>query len=135
MLILTPMFRGEAFFPHYLSNVDGIAHQVAQDVRSQYMIAYKPSNEALHGTFRKIKVTVKAAGSPAAQTRTGYYATANKWSSPGRSHHGQVIPLGAFSGVLRRHAGISAILSARRVSWTADSQSPTWFGCTLLHKT
>jgi VWFA-related protein len=76
------MCRGEAFFPHYLSNVDGIAHQVAQDVRSQYMIAYKPSNEALDGTFRKIKVTVKAAGCPAAQTRTGYYPTANKWSSP-----------------------------------------------------
>ena len=73
---------GEAFYPHQLRDVDRIAHQVARDIRSQYLIGYKPSNEALDGAFRKIKVTVKAAGNPTARTRTGYYATTNQASSP-----------------------------------------------------
>jgi hypothetical protein len=58
--------------------VDHIAHQVAHDIRSQYTIGYKPSNEALDGTYRKIKVTVKAAGNPVPRTRTGYYATSEQ---------------------------------------------------------
>jgi Ca-activated chloride channel family protein len=73
---------GEAFFPRQLSAVDPVAHQVAREIRSQYMFAYKPSNEALDGTFRKIKITVKAACSPVAQTRAGYYATANGGPPP-----------------------------------------------------
>jgi hypothetical protein len=63
--------------------VDRIAHQVARDIRSQYIIGYKPSDESLDGAFRKIKVTVKAAGNPTARTRTGYYAIANQGSPPG----------------------------------------------------
>jgi len=69
---------GEAFYPKELADVDPIAHQVARDIRSQYTIAYKPSNEALDGTFRRIKVLVKAAGNPVPRTRTGYYATADQ---------------------------------------------------------
>ena len=52
------------FYPKEVSEVDPIAHQVARDIRSQYTIGYKPSNEALDGTFRRIKVTVKAPGNP-----------------------------------------------------------------------
>jgi VWFA-related protein len=69
---------GEPFYPKELSEVEPIAHQVARDIRSQYTIAYKPSNEALDGTFRRIKVVVKAAGNPVPRTRTGYYATAEQ---------------------------------------------------------
>jgi VWFA-related protein len=73
---------GEAFYPYQLSDVDSIAHRVAHDIRGQYTIGYKPSNEALDGAFRKIKVTVKAVGDPKARTRTGYYAATNQGSSP-----------------------------------------------------
>jgi len=69
---------GEVFYPKELADVDPIAHQVARDIRSQYTIGYKPSNEALDGTFRKIKVTVKAAGNLTPRTRTGYYATGDQ---------------------------------------------------------
>jgi VWFA-related protein len=66
---------GEAFYPREVSEVDPIAHQVARDLRSQYTLEYTPSNPAMDGTFRKIRVAVKAPGGPVARTRTGYYAT------------------------------------------------------------
>lgn len=66
---------GEAFYPKEVAEVEPIAHQVARDLRSQYTIEYTPSNPAMDGTFRKIRVAVKAPGGPTARTRTGYYAT------------------------------------------------------------
>ena len=66
---------GEAYYPKEVSEVDPIAHQVARDLRSQYTIEYSPTNPAMDGTFRKIRVAVKGPGSPTARTRTGYYAT------------------------------------------------------------
>jgi len=66
---------GEAFFPKDLADVDRIAHQVARDIRNQYSIVYSPSNQAMDGSFRQIKVTVKAPGNPVVRTRSGYYAT------------------------------------------------------------
>ena len=66
---------GEAFFPKDLAEVDRIAHQVARDIRNQYTIVYTPANPTMDGTFRQIKVTVKAPGNPTVRTRSGYYAT------------------------------------------------------------
>src|SRR5262245_8856265 len=66
---------GAGYFPKDLSEVDRIAHQVARDIRNQYTIIYTPSNAAMDGTFRQIKVTAKAAGNPVVRTRSGYYAT------------------------------------------------------------
>ena len=66
---------GEAFYPREVSEVEPIAHQVARDLRSQYTIEYTPSNASMDGTFRKIRVAVRAPGGPTARTRTGYYAT------------------------------------------------------------
>jgi Ca-activated chloride channel homolog len=66
---------GESFFPKDVNEVERIAHIVARDIRSQYTIQYTPTNEALDGSFRAIKVTVNAPGRPTARTRSGYYAT------------------------------------------------------------
>jgi VWFA-related protein len=66
---------GAVFFPKELSEVDKIAHQVAHDIRNQYTIQYSPSNTAMDGTYRQIKITVKAPGNPTVRTRSGYYAT------------------------------------------------------------
>jgi len=79
---LTEATGGATFYPKELSEVDPIAHQVARDIRSQYTIGYKPSNDALDGTYRKIKVMVKAPGNPIPRTRTGYYATADQGAAP-----------------------------------------------------
>ena len=66
---------GEVFFPKDVNEVDKIAHQVARDIRNQYTIEYSPSNTAMDGTFRQIKIMVKAPGNPTVRTRSGYYAT------------------------------------------------------------
>jgi Ca-activated chloride channel homolog len=72
--ILTETTGGTVFYPKDVSQVDSIAHQVARDIRNQYTIAYTPTNPALDGTFRQIKLVVKAQGNPVARTRSGYYA-------------------------------------------------------------
>jgi Ca-activated chloride channel family protein len=72
--LLAESTGGQVFYPKDVSEVDRIAHQVAHDIRNQYTIAYTPSNTALDGTYRQIKVTVKAPGNPVARTRSGYYA-------------------------------------------------------------
>jgi VWFA-related protein len=66
---------GAAYFPKELAEVDRIAHQVARDIRNQYTMLYTPTNIAMDGTFRQIKVSVKAPGNPVVRTRSGYYAT------------------------------------------------------------
>jgi len=66
---------GETFFPKELSDVDHICHQVARDIRSQYTIQYSPTNAAMDGSYRQIKVAVNAPGHLTARTRSGYYAT------------------------------------------------------------
>jgi VWFA-related protein len=76
---------GEAFFPKDLADVDRIAHQVARDIRSQYAIVYSPSNQAMDGTFRQIKVLIKGPGNPMVRTRSGYYATPDQANSVQRT--------------------------------------------------
>jgi VWFA-related protein len=66
---------GEAYFPKEVSEVERIAHQVARDIRGQYTIQYTPSNTAMDGGYRQIKVAVNAPGRPTVRTRSGYYAT------------------------------------------------------------
>jgi Ca-activated chloride channel family protein len=69
---------GQVFYPKEVIDVDPVAHQVAHDIRNQYSIWYAPLNENLDGTFRSIKVTVKAPGNPVARTRLGYWATPSR---------------------------------------------------------
>jgi len=66
---------GKTFFPKEVEEVDAIAHLVAHDIRSQYIIEYTPSNAAMDNTFRAIRITAKAPGNPTVRTRSGYYAT------------------------------------------------------------
>lgn len=69
---------GKTFFPTSVDDVGHIAKQVAHDIRNQYTIEYSPSNAAMDGTFRQIKIAVKAPGNPQVRTRSGYYATPDK---------------------------------------------------------
>lgn len=72
---LTEATGGQAYYPKELADVDRIAHQVAHDIRNQYTLAYTPTNQALDGSFRQIRVTASGPGHPQVRTRTGYYAT------------------------------------------------------------
>jgi Ca-activated chloride channel family protein len=66
---------GQAYFPHSLREVDGIAQEVAQDVRTQYTIEYRSTKPPSQGGYRQIHVEVKAKGFHGLQVRTraGYY--------------------------------------------------------------
>jgi VWFA-related protein len=82
---ITKATGGETFLPKDLTEVDRIAQMVARDIRSQYTITYSPIKSAMDGTFRAIKVNVKAPGNPSARTRTGYYATPDQKAPSGAS--------------------------------------------------
>ena len=70
---LTKATGGQAYYPKELADIDAIAPTIAHEVRSQYTIAYSPTNQAMDGTFRKIDVKVD--GGFKVRTRAGYYAS------------------------------------------------------------
>ncbi len=49
---------GRAFFPQALSELPQIANEIVRDLRTQYVLAYNPTNKARDGSFRAIKVGV-----------------------------------------------------------------------------
>ena len=49
---------GRAFFPESISELPQIASDIVRDLRTQYVIAYNPTNKAQDGSYRAIKVTV-----------------------------------------------------------------------------
>lgn len=49
---------GKAYFPNAVSELSGIAREIAAELRTQYSIGYLPSNDRDDGTFRNIKVLV-----------------------------------------------------------------------------
>jgi VWFA-related protein len=65
---------GSALYPEDLQQVESMALSIASEIRNQYIIAYTPSNTALDGSFRTIRVEARGPGRPSVRTRTGYYA-------------------------------------------------------------
>ena len=49
---------GRAYFPNSVSELTGIAKDIADELRVQYSIGYIPSNDKEDGTFRNIKVQI-----------------------------------------------------------------------------
>jgi len=77
LLALTEASGGEAFFPKTVDDVDSICTRIAQDIRSQYMVGYYPSDDSRNGAFRTVKVEltgVSGKGKLTVRTRPGYYA-------------------------------------------------------------
>jgi len=67
---------GEAFLPQSVRDVVPVCEQIARDIRSQYTIAYVPTNRKQDGTYRTIQVKTSAPGRGhlLVRTRSGYYA-------------------------------------------------------------
>jgi len=49
---------GRAYFPNDISELSGLAKEIASEMRMQYSIGYIPTNDRTDGTFRNIKVSV-----------------------------------------------------------------------------
>jgi Ca-activated chloride channel homolog len=64
---------GRVFFPTSASELPRIYEQIADELSSQYSIAYSSKNPHRNGAWRRITVRVGRAGSTA-RTRQGYYA-------------------------------------------------------------
>lgn len=68
---------GRAFFPESIADLPQIASEIIRDLRTQYVIAYNPTNKTQDGSFRAIKVNVdqpSGGDKRIALTRTGRLA-------------------------------------------------------------
>lgn len=70
---------GVAYFPDSLDQVNNITRTVAHDIRSQYVLAYKPRKQGARPSYQSIKVEARAPGYGhlTVRTRTGYYQPEN----------------------------------------------------------
>ena len=73
---------GRAYFPRDESELRDAFKQIQEEMRSQYLIAYEPSNQILDGSYRKIEIQL---ANPAMQKdkvrithRQGYFAKSDK---------------------------------------------------------
>src|SRR5213593_664321 len=64
---------GKPFFPFKVQDLAVSFQDISEELRSQYTIAYRPSNNKADGTFRKIRIDV-ADKRYKARSRNGYYA-------------------------------------------------------------
>lgn len=82
--ILCQRTGGIAFFPKTLDEVDAISRTIANDIRNQYAIGYKPTTPKGAGGFRQVRVEAKGKGHGKliVRTKTGYYA-GNQTASSG----------------------------------------------------
>lgn len=68
---------GRAFFPESVADLPQIANEIVRDLRTQYVIAYNPTDKTADGSYRAIKVTVDQPSDSEkriALTRTGRLA-------------------------------------------------------------
>ena len=64
---------GRPFFPEKIQDLAVSFQEIGEELRSQYRLAYSPSNNRADGTFRKIRIDV-ANKNYKVKARTGYYA-------------------------------------------------------------
>jgi Ca-activated chloride channel family protein len=69
---------GRAYFPRGPDELLDNFHQVESELRSQYLIAYSPSNIAHDGSFRRIEVRLASRPDVRVISRRGYYATSEE---------------------------------------------------------
>jgi VWFA-related protein len=81
---LSEQTGGQAYFPKALKDVSQIAAMVAQDIRTQYTIAYRSTKSPALGGYRQVHVEAKEKGFRGLQvrTRTGYFPKVNSASPP-----------------------------------------------------
>ena len=74
---LTDKTGGLAYYPASIDDMGAVALEIARQIRNQYTIAYAPTNQALDGSYRTIRVTVSGPERLSVRARAGYLATAD----------------------------------------------------------
>src|ERR1700730_6682552 len=82
---LSEQTGGAAYFPKSVKEVDAIAAEVAQDIRTQYTIAYHSTKSPTLGGYRQVHVEAKGKGFGrlSVRTRNGYYPRVAQASTKG----------------------------------------------------
>ncbi|MDT5269468.1 MAG: Ca-activated chloride channel [Acidobacteriota bacterium] len=76
---------GRTFYPTSLSELPGIAEQITKDLRTQYVIGYRPLAKGRPGEFRPVRVAVadgRGGEKRIAVTRSGYTAKPSQTGAP-----------------------------------------------------
>jgi VWFA-related protein len=60
MRTFAAMTGGRAYFPRFEGEMPELFRDISNDIRNQYSITYRPTNDKLDGTYRKLKVQVVA---------------------------------------------------------------------------
>ncbi len=81
---LAEVSGGQAYFPKSVEEVESTCVGIARDIRSQYTLAYTPTNAKKDGTFRTVRVEAQHArgGRLTVRTRTGYFAPTSAAIAP-----------------------------------------------------
>jgi VWFA-related protein len=74
MRLLAQETGAQAFFPVQIFELKGIYANIAQELSSQYSLAYAPTNSRPDGRFRKIQVRIASRPELKLRTRSGYTA-------------------------------------------------------------
>lgn len=65
---------GQAFYPKAPEQLRTAFRQIADELSSQYIVAYYPTNTARDGAWRKVQISVKGRPNVTTSHRAGYYA-------------------------------------------------------------
>jgi Ca-activated chloride channel family protein len=65
---------GRAFFPYHVDDLDQSFQDIGDELRSQYSIAYNPSNHGFDARYHKIRIEVPEHKGYQVRARRGYYA-------------------------------------------------------------
>ena len=65
---------GRVFFPLRLEDVANAFAEIQDELRSQYVVAYKPENFESDGRYRAISISAPGRSNVKIRARKGYYA-------------------------------------------------------------
>ncbi len=75
---------GRAFFPYHVDDLDQSFQDIGDELRSQYSLAYNPSNYVSNGKYHKIRIEVPEHKSMQVRARRGYYARTTTLEPPSK---------------------------------------------------
>jgi Ca-activated chloride channel homolog len=88
---LAQLSGGNSFSPNSIASVENIYKNIASALRNQYVIGYRPTNQAKDGKWRKIKITAefvdekKKVHKLTVRAKPGYYAPTVAGSSAAKN--------------------------------------------------